>query len=397
MSDAASQNTKLSPLQSRVLDKNRELDNKGLLRKRVKVILDSEHANCFEVDDLPYINFSSNDYLGLSRSTKVIEALHKGAQAYGVGGASSPLVVGYNQAHQQLEQVLCQATGHEAALLFCSGFSANHALMKSLFNDTDTVVADKLVHASVIDGLQDSGAMLKRFIHNDLASANTLFERHTPCALVTESVFSMDGDIAPLAQLSALCRQYNAWLIVDDAHGFGVVGEKGLGATALAGDINIDAQIVTFGKALGGQGAAILGSQELIDYLVANARHYIYSTALSPAIASAVCAAVETLIEHPSLNEQLQQNIDCFIEACKTKDISLSGSTTAIQPIIIGESARTLAIAKRLKEHGFWVGAIRPPTVAEGSARLRITLTAEHCQEDIHAFVAVLADILQDD
>ncbi|MCL1057966.1 8-amino-7-oxononanoate synthase [Shewanella gelidimarina] len=397
MSDAADRNTTQPSLQSRVIDKNRELDNKGLLRKRVKVILDTEHANCFEVDDLPYINFSSNDYLGLSRSANVIDALHKGAQDYGVGGTSSPLVTGYNQAHQQLEQVLCQATGHEAALLFCSGFSANNALMKSLFNDNDTVLADKLVHASVIDGLQESGAVIKRFLHNDLASANTHFERHAPCALLTESVFSMDGDIAPLAELSALCRQYNAWLIVDDAHGFGIIGDKGLGASTLAGDIHIDAQIVTFGKALGGQGAAILGSRELIDYLVANARHYIYSTALSPAMACAVCAAVEAIIERPSLNEQLQQNIDCFIEACKTKDITLTGSTTAIQPIIIGDSARTLAIAKRLKEHGFWVGAIRPPTVTQGSARLRITITAEHCAEDINAFVAVLADILQDD
>ncbi|MCL1049232.1 8-amino-7-oxononanoate synthase [Shewanella abyssi] len=397
MSDAAVQKTTPPLLQARVIDTNRALEEKGLLRKRVKVMLDSEHANCFEVDDLPYINFSSNDYLGLSRSTRVIDALHEGAKAYGVGSVSSPLVVGYNQSHRQLERTLCQATGHEAALLFCSGFSANNALMKSLFNDTDTVLADKLVHASVIDGLQDSGAVLKRFIHNDLVSANTQFEHHSPCALVTESVFSMDGDIAPLAELSALCQQHNAWLIVDDAHGFGVVGEKGLGATALAGDINIDAQIVTFGKALGGQGAAILGSHQLIDYLVANARHYIYSTALSPANAAAVNAAVEILIEQPSLNQQLQRNIDCFIEACQTNNIALTGSITAIQPIIIGESTRTLAIAKRLKEHGFWVGAIRPPTVAQGSARLRITLTAEHCPEDIHAFVAVLADILQDD
>ncbi|QQX82084.1 8-amino-7-oxononanoate synthase [Shewanella sp. KX20019] len=397
MSDAAAQKTTPSLLQSRVIDTNRALEEQGLLRKRIKVMLDAEHANCFEVDDLPYINFSSNDYLGLSRSTKVIEALHEGAKSYGFGSASSPLVVGYSQAHQQLEQTLCQATGHEAALLFCSGFSANNALMKCLFNHTDTVLADKLVHASVIDGLQDSGAVLKRFIHNDLVSANTQFERHSPCALLTESVFSMDGDIAPLVELSALCKQHNAWLIVDDAHGFGVVGEKGLGATALANDIHIDAQIVTFGKALGGQGAAILGSQELIDYLVANARHYIYSTALSPANAVAVNAAVAAIIEQPSLNEQLQHNIHCFIAACQTENIVLTGSTTAIQPIIIGESARTLAIAKRLKEHGFWVGAIRPPTVAQGSARLRITLTAEHREEDIHTFVAVLADILQDD
>ena len=394
MSDVATK--KLQPLHDRVVEANRSLADKGLLRKRVKVMLDPEHASCFEVDDLPYINFSSNDYLGLSRDPNVIEALYSGAKDFGAGGASSPLVIGYNQAHQQLEQALCNATGHEAALLFCSGFTANHALMKTLFNDSDQVLTDKLVHASVIDGLQDSGATLKRFIHNDVASATHNFERHAPCAVITESVFSMDGDVAPLAELSALCKQNGAWFIVDDAHGFGVIGDNGMGASAVAEGIDIDAQVVTFGKALGGQGAAILGSRELIEYLVANARQYIYSTALSPANAAAVTASIDTIINTPQLNQKLQANIATFITSCDAASIELTGSYTAIQPIIIGDSARTLAIAKRLKEHGFWVGAIRPPTVAQGSARLRVTLTAEHCEEDIHAFVAVLADILQD-
>ena len=374
MSDVAMKKTQ--PLHDRVVEANRSLADKGLLRKRVKVMLDPEHASCFEVDDLPYINFSSNDYLGLSRTDIVIEALHRGAQDYGVGGASSPLVVGYNQAHQQLEQALCNATGHEAALLFCSGFTANHALMKTLFNYSDHVLTDKLVH--------------------DVASATQNVERHAPCAVITESVFSMDGDIAPLAELSALCQQQGAWFIVDDAHGFGVIGDNGMGASAVAEGIHIDAQVVTFGKALGGQGAAILGSRDLINYLVANARQYIYSTALSPANAAAVTASINTIMTTPQLNEKLQANVVTFIASCEAANIALTGSTTAIQPIIIGDSARTLAIAKRLKEHGFWVGAIRPPTVAQGSARLRVTLTAEHCEEDIHAFVAVLAGILQD-
>ena len=394
MSDVATK--KLQPLHDRVVEANRSLADKGLLRKRVKVMLDPEHASCFEVDDLPYINFSSNDYLGLSRDPNVIEALYSGAKDFGAGGASSPLVIGYNQAHQQLEQALCNATGHEAALLFCSGFTANHALMKTLFNDSDRVLTDKLVHASVIDGLQDSGATLKRFIHNDVASATQNVERHAPCAVITESVFSMDGDVAPLAELSTLCQQQGAWFIVDDAHGFGVIGDNGMGASAVAEGIHIDAQVVTFGKALGGQGAAILGSRDLINYLVANARQYIYSTALSPANAAAVTASINTIMTTPQLNQKLQANVVTFIASCEAANIVLTGSTTAIQPIIIGDSARTLAIAKRLKEHGFWVGAIRPPTVAQGSARLRVTLTAEHCEEDIHAFVAVLAGILQD-
>ncbi|MGS0729749.1 aminotransferase class I/II-fold pyridoxal phosphate-dependent enzyme, partial [Shewanella sp. 0m-11] len=214
------------------------------------------------------------------------------------------------------EQALCEATGHEAALLFCSGFSANNALMKTLFNETDLVLADKLIHASVIDGVQDSGAKLKRFSHNDIDSAKSHLERFSPSALLTESLFSMDGDIAPLAELSALCQQHNAWLIVDDAHGFGLLGENGLGATRIANDIKIDAQLVTFGKAMGGQGAAILGSQALIDFLVANARHYIYSTALSPAHAVAALAAINMIKQQPERRQKLNDNIACFRAAC---------------------------------------------------------------------------------
>ncbi|MCG9729422.1 8-amino-7-oxononanoate synthase [Shewanella sp. Isolate13] len=384
-------------LNTRVITKNQLLDEQGLLRRRVNLVLDSNQSNYFEVDALPYVNFSSNDYLGLSTSPVLIEALYQGAKDYGVGSTASPLVVGYSQAHLQLEQALCDATGHEAALLFCSGFSANTALMKTLFNETDLVLADKLIHASIIDGIQDSGAKLKRFSHNDLESAKSHLERFKPSALITESVFSMDGDLAPLAELSALCKQHQCWLIVDDAHGFGVLGENGLGASRLSDGSKIDAQLVTFGKAMGGQGAAVLGSQELIDFLVANARQYIYSTALSPASAAAAYTAIKVIKEQPELREKLSNNISCFREACAENDIKLTDSQTAIQPIILGDSAKTMAVAKRLKEHGFWLGAIRPPTVPKDAARLRLTLNANHCQKDILALVDVLASILSDD
>ncbi|MDB2385931.1 8-amino-7-oxononanoate synthase [Shewanella sp.] len=389
MSDSAQS---ASLLQIRVVKTNQSLANQGLLRKRVSVTLDATQKKGIKVDDLPYINFSSNDYLGLSNAPEVIDALHQGAQHYGVGSGSSPLVVGYTQAHQQLEQALCDATNHEAALLFCSGFTANHALMKTLFDNTDCVLTDKRVHASVIDGLQDSGAIIKRFIHNDVTSASQQFKRYAPCAVITESVFSMDGDLAPLQDLSVLCQQHGSWLIVDDAHGFGVIGQKGMGASMLSDNIHIDAQVVTFGKALGGQGAAILGSQTLIDYLVANARQYIYSTALSPANAVAVTAAIHHITAEPQLNQQLQRNIAMFIAKCSAANIKLTGSTTAIQPIIIGDNAKTLAVANRLKARGFWVGAIRPPTVPQGSARLRVTLTVEHCEADIQALVDAISE-----
>ncbi|GIU48535.1 8-amino-7-oxononanoate synthase [Shewanella sairae] len=397
MSASSNQGQKTESLSSRVVNKNQQLEQAGLLRKRLSLVLDPSQSNYFEVDALPYVNFSSNDYLGLSTSAALIEALHQGARDFGVGSTASPLVVGYSEAHVKLEQALCDATGHEAALLFCSGFSANSALMKTLFNDSDVVLADKLIHASVIDGIQDSGAKLKRFNHNDIASAKHYLEKYSPSALLTESIFSMDGDLAPLAELSALCQQHNCWLIVDDAHGFGVLGENGLGATTLAADINIDVQLVTFGKAMGGQGAAILGSQALIDFLVANARHYIYSTALSPACAAAAYAALHMIDKQPELRQKLNDNIRYFRNACLEQSIELSDSQTAIQPILLGDTAKTMAVAKRLKEHGFWLGAIRPPTVPQGSARLRLTLNSNHCEQDILALVSVLADILNND
>lgn len=397
MSESSNQFQATETLATRIVDRNLALKQQGLLRQRIKLVLDPNQSNYFEVDALPYVNFSSNDYLGLATSNELTEALYQGAKDYGVGSTASSLVVGYTQAHAKLEQALCDVTGHEAALLFCSGFSANNALMKTLFEANDLVVADKLIHASVIDGIQDSGAKLKRFSHNDVESAKSHFERFKPTALITESVFSMDGDIAPLVELSALCLQHGAWLIVDDAHGFGVIGEDGFGATRLNADIKIDAQLVTFGKALGGQGAAILGSQALIDFLVANARHYIYSTALSPASAAAAYTALTVIEKQPELRAKLDENINYFRKQCQENNIELTGSTTAIQPIILGDSAKTMAVAKRLKEHGFWLGAIRPPTVPQGGARLRLTLNANHCQQDISALVNVLADILNND
>lgn len=397
MSESSNQIQATETLAKRIVDRNLALKEQGLLRQRIKLVLDPNQSNYFEVDALPYVNFSSNDYLGLATSNELAEALYQGAKDYGVGSTASPLVVGYTQAHAKLEQALCDVTGHEAALLFCSGFSANNALMKTLFEANDLVVADKLIHASVIDGIQDSGAKLKRFSHNDVESAKSYFERFRPTAVITESVFSMDGDIAPLVELSSLCQQHGAWLIVDDAHGFGVIGEDGFGATRLNADIKIDAQLVTFGKALGGQGAAILGSQALIDFLVANARHYIYSTALSPASAAAAYTALTVIEKQPELRAKLDENIDYFRQQCQENNIELTGSTTAIQPIILGDSAKTMAVAKRLKEHGFWLGAIRPPTVPQGSARLRLTLNANHCLQDISALVNVLADILNND
>lgn len=381
-----------SKLASKIRARQQALAGQGLLRQRQALSTDAvlSHAEpqfCFEGQT--YLNFSSNDYLGLSRAPELIAALHRGAQQYGVGSGASPLVTGYSEAHLVLETKLCQITGFEAALLFSSGFSANTTLCKTLFDKQDVVLADKLVHASIIDGLRDSGADFKRFLHNSTESAERLLAKNTVSALITESVFSMDGDIAPIKALSSLCRAHNVWLIVDDAHGFGVSDIFNQPAANL-----IDIQIVTFGKALGCQGAAILGSRELIAFLVSNAREYIYSTALSPANAALALAAVEHCEAHPELRQNLQRNISIFKQLCQDADIPLLGSNTAIQPLIIGDAEQTLLVAQKLKAMGIWVGAIRPPTVPIGSARLRITLSACHSEAAIRRCVNGIAQVL---
>lgn len=390
-----------SLLETKIFARQQALREQGLLRQRkvmsIEHSLDTNTSTSsprFVFEGRTYSNFSSNDYLGLSRVPELADALHLGAQTYGVGSGASPLITGYSEAHFALEHQLCALTGHEAALLFCSGFSANTALMKTLFDQQDIVIADKLVHASIIDGLHDSGAQLKRFLHNSLESAERLLVRNQASALITESVFSMDGDCAPISDLSTLCRQHHTWLIVDDAHGFAVLdGYKNSDATDKAAKL-IDVQVVTFGKALGCQGAAVLGSQALIDFLVSNAREYIYSTALSPANAALALAAVQYSKAHPELLQKLLANIALFKRLCLDADVPLLSSDTAIQPLIIGDAQQTLQVAEELKAAGIWVGAIRPPTVPVGSARLRITLTAAHSAEDIAACAAQLAQVL---
>ena len=367
------------PLTERISNKLADLQAAGLLRQR--------HVS--ETKPHAMVDFSHNDYLGLAHEPALVQALYAGAQQYGVGSRASPLVSGYNQAHFALEQRLCELTGHQACMLFSSGFSANNALMKTLFSNKDTVLADKLVHASVIDGLKDSGSQIRRFLHNDVSSATRLIERNPHTAVVTESVFSMDGDIAPIAELSRLCQQHDCWLIVDDAHGFGVLPSSFVNAN------NVDIQVVTFGKALGGQGAAILASKNVIDYLVATSREYIYSTALSPANAQLALAAINWQQDHPQLLTQLTANIALFRQVALEHQLEITPSMTAIQPIMIGDNHRVLVIAEHLKQQGFLVGAIRSPTVPVGQARLRITLNAQHQASDICALVCAVAQLIQ--
>jgi 8-amino-7-oxononanoate synthase len=367
------------PMTLRISKELAEFQAAGLLRQR-QVSVTTQQSTL--------IDFSHNDYLGLAHEPALAQALYDGATAYGVGSRASPLVSGYSQAHVALEQRLCEITGHQACMLFSSGFSANSALMNTLFNADDTVIADKLVHASVIDGLKDCGSKISRFLHNDINSAARIIERNPNSAVVTESVFSMDGDVAPIIELSDLCKQHGCWLIVDDAHGFGVLPSSFVNAN------KVDIQVVTFGKALGCQGAAILASKEVIDYLVATCREYIYSTALAPANAYLTLAAINWQHTHPELLAQLTANIVLFRQLALANNISITSSTTAIQPIMIGDNHHVIAIAQQLKQQGFIVGAIRSPTVPKGQARLRITLNAQHKAADIQSLVNTLTQLI---
>ena len=371
------------PLNERIKTKTDALIEKGLLRQRV--LSTSKQSSASQT----YIDFSHNDYLGFASEPRLAKALYDGAIKYGVGSRASPLVSGYSEAHQALEKRLCELTGYQGCMLFCSGYSANSALMKTLFEQNDIVIADKLVHASIIDGLKDCKAKISRFLHNDLNSASRLIERYPQTAVITESIFSMDGDIAPMAELSALCAQHGSILIIDDAHGFGV-----LPAFAVNAEL-ADIQVVTFGKALGCQGAAILASQDVIDYFVAQSRHYIYSTALSPANAYLALAAVNLAQDEPQHVAKLTHNINLFRKLSLAYQLPITDSVTAIQPMIIGDNAMTIILAKKLSERGYKVGAIRSPTVPLGQERLRITLNALHCDNDIYLFIETLTELLK--
>ncbi|WP_435947627.1 8-amino-7-oxononanoate synthase [Dryocola sp. BD586] len=340
-----------------------------------------------------YLNFSSNDYLGLSLHPGIIRAWQKGAEQYGVGSGGSGHVTGYSRAHQQLEEALSGWLGYPRALLFISGFAANQAVITALAQKQDRILADRLSHASLLEAAMLSPAQLRRFAHNDVRALEKLLA--AACEgqqlVITEGVFSMDGDQAPLGAIAAAARARGGWLLVDDAHGIGVAGEEGRGSCHQL-RVKPDLLIVTFGKAFGVSGAAVLCSDEVADYLLQFARHLIYSTAMPPAQACALSAALEAIRHGDEQRARLRDNIAAFRRGAARLPLGLIDSQTAIQPLIVGENARTLGLAARLRERGFWLTAIRPPTVPVGSARLRVTLTAEHTREDVDALLEALHD-----
>ncbi len=336
--------------------------------------------------------FCSNDYLGLSQQFEVVAALQDAASRDGTGAGASHLVCGHHALHEALEREMADWLGYPRALLFDSGFTANLAVQQALLcEDTDVCVQDRLNHASLLDASRLAGCRLRRYPHLDSEGAMRQL-KHAPegaAMLVTDGVFSMDGDIAPLRSLSLVARMQQALFFVDDAHGVGVVGEHGRGCVADAGlGVNeVPLQLATLGKALGNHGAVVLGEDALIQHLAETARPYIYTTAMPPAQAAASLAAVKLARRDHWRRQKLTELIGLFREGARRHGLELMPSDTPIQPLLCGDEGTVMALAATLEDSGFLVSAIRPPTVPEGKARLRITLSALHTNEQVNALV----------
>ncbi|MEZ9338027.1 8-amino-7-oxononanoate synthase [Vibrio splendidus] len=350
------------------------------LTRQLKV-LENSNSPLLTSEGSSFINFSSNDYLGLANDPELVDAWQTGLSQYGAGSAASPLVTGFSPAHRNLEAQLCEWFGFERAILFSSGFSANQALLFSLLEKDDSLLQDKLNHASLMEAGILSSATMKRFKHNDTQHLESLLSRSPQSLVVTEGVFSMDGDQAPLSQISNLTNQYDSWLAVDDAHGIGVLGDKGAGSCSAA-QISPDILVVTFGKAFGLSGAAILCSSEVGDYLTQFARHHVYSTAMPPSQAVALSHACKMIQTQEWRREKLAELGALYAEQMSSVK-GFIDTQTPIKPFVVGEAQAALSIAEELKRNQVWVTAIRPPTVPTGTARLRITLTANHSQKQI--------------
>jgi len=355
------------------------------LLRRLRTI---EHADgpWLETGGRRLLSFCSNDYLGLAQHPQLIAALKRAADGEGVGSTSAHLICGHRAEHAALEEALAAWTGRERALLFSTGYMANLGVLQALLTRGDLCVQDKLNHACLLDGAQLSGAGLKRYPHADVAAATRQLagSREAGALLATDGVFSMDGDSAPLRALAALCAHEGATFMVDDAHGLGVLGEHGAGSVSAAGlaQHEVPVLMATLGKALGCAGAFVAGPATLIDGLIQFARSYIYTTAMPPALAAAALAAVQLAQAEDWRRQKLAMLIARFRHGAAQLGLALSASTSAIQPLLLGDAQAALDAARALEQHGLLVTAIRPPTVPAGSARLRLTLSAAH--EEIH-------------
>lgn len=368
----------------------------GLLRSRRT--LATPQSPRIVVDGKPYLAFCSNDYLGLANHPQIIAALQQGAQLWGVGAGAAHLVNGHFEAHHHLEQQLASFVGKPAALLFSTGYMTNLGVVQALVGKGDTVFADKLNHASLNDAMQLSRAVVKRYRHGDMAQLSQLLAQTKVGRklIITDAVFSMDGDIAPLSELLALCEAHDAWLYVDDAHGFGILGDQGRGSLSHFGiSSKRIIYMATLGKAAGVSGAFVAAEKVVIDTLVNHAHSYVYTTATPPALSVALLQSLQLIEQGNFLRTQLQEMVKKLRSGLSDLPWQLMPSDTAIQPLLIGDNKQALSLSEALRERGIWVAAIRPPTVPQGTARLRITLSAAHSEADVSELIGALHDLTQ--
>jgi 8-amino-7-oxononanoate synthase len=363
---------------------------------RTRQTLDGPQGVVVSIGGRDYLSFCSNDYLGLANHPQLIAAFKEGVDRFGVGSGAAHLITGHSYAHQALEEELASFVGRPRALLFSTGYMANLGVVTALTGRGDEIFEDRLNHASLIDAAALSAAKLVRYPHNDMQalqqklSASQARQR----LIASDGVFSMDGDCARLVTMQALARQSDAWLLVDDAHGFGVLGEQGRGwcADQLGAGADNVVLMATLGKALGTGGAFVAGSEALVETLIQQARTFIYTTAAPPALAWATRAALRLVQEGGDMRERLLRNIDYFRRGAAELDVPLMASETAIQPVVVGAAGPAMALSAALRQRGLLVTAIRPPTVPQGASRLRVTLSASHSLEQLDRLLGALAD-----
>ena len=386
----------LVDLTASINDELEQRKDSGLFRKRE--LIESSQGPLVDIDGQQYLNFSNNDYLGFANNDDLKECMIEAVRSYGIGAGSSQLLVGHSSVHKDLETRLSHFLKRDAALVFSTGYQANLSIASVLI-DTDTIVLqDKLNHASLIDAAVLSKGKLIRYKHNDTEHLKALLQKYKQHKLVlmTDGVFSMDGDYAPLIEIADLCKQYNAVLIVDDAHGIGVLGRTGAGLLEELGltQEQVPLLVGTFGKSFGASGAFIAGHDLLIEMFVQKARTYIYTTALMPAVAATMCLAIEKNIDGDELRKRLRRLIDHYKQSIINNGLSPSSSKSHIQPFVIGEANRTMDVSRLLKNKKILVPAIRPPTVPKGTSRLRISLTASHTIDQVEKLVQSIKAVL---
>lgn len=376
---------------------------KQLARYRVRQNVAEQNGRHVCIDEKHYLNFSSNDYLGLNHHPEINQALNTGADRFGTCASGSSLITGYSFAHQALENDICDWLNKPKCLLFASGFSANNALMHALGHESCQLYLDKLSHASLIDGALSSDAKVKRFLHNDTEQLQRFLNqsqikakvseqgRKLNNVIVSEGVFSMDGDQAAVTNLAEIAHEHQALLYLDDAHSIGVIGNNGEGSSSMA---NIDIVMGTFGKSIATSGAFVACDELLADYLVNFSRHYIYSTAISPALAWATKKSIEIIKREHWRREKIIE-LSQLLASKLNEKVQLIKNSSSIHAIVIGNEITTLDVCKKLREKGIWLTAIRPPTVPNNSSRLRVTITSSHEIKDINYLASCINEVIK--